>query len=63
MTIENSPGKGLGSSFNAWAARVYPARRVATIGTACLRALREEMLCVLVRIDDELKRRERPRHS
>ncbi len=59
MTTKNDRGKGVGSSFNAWAARVYPAPRVVTIGTSCLRTLRQEMLCVISRIDDELRRRER----
>ncbi len=59
MTTKNDRGKGVGSSFNAWAARVYPATRVVTIGTSGLRTLRREMLCVVDRIDAELKRRER----
>jgi hypothetical protein len=59
MTIENDRGKSVRSLFNAWAATVYPATRVVTIGTSCLRTLRQEMLCVISRIDDELKRRER----
>lgn len=63
MTIENGGGKGLGNSFNTWAARVYPADRVVKIGTDSLRALRMEMLGVISRIEDELKRRERGHHA
>ncbi len=59
MIGENSRGKGVGSSFKVWAARVYPATRVVTIGTSSLRTLRRELLCVVERIDAELKRRER----
>jgi hypothetical protein len=59
MIGENNRGKGVRISFKAWAARVYPATRVVTIGTSGLRTLRQEMLCVIDRIDDELKRRER----
>ena len=59
MTVENDSGKGVGSSFNAWAARFYPATRIVSIGTGCLRALRLEMVGVISRIDDELNRRDR----
>ncbi len=62
MDTENSRGKSVGNSLNAWAARVYPATRVVGIGSGYLRAIRQEMLCVVSRIDDELKRRERGNH-
>ncbi len=54
----NNRGGGVGRSFQAWSATVYPTSRVVGLGTGCLRALRREMVCVLNRIDDELKRRE-----
>jgi hypothetical protein len=61
MTMENGRGKGVGNTFNTWAARMYPATQVASFGSGYLRALRQEMLCAASRIDDELKRRERQR--
>lgn len=59
MIRGNGLGKGVGGSFKVWAARVYPATRVVTIGTSGLRTLRQELLCIVDRIDAELKRRER----
>jgi hypothetical protein len=58
----NENGRGVGRSFESWAARIYPARQVVNIGTRYLRTIRSEMLCVIDRIDDELKRRDHGRH-
>ncbi len=63
MTIENGGDKRLGNSFNAWTASVFPVSHVVKISTNGLRALRVEMLCVISRIEDELKRRERGHHA
>lgn len=59
---ENDHGRGVGRSFEGWAARIYPTSQVVTIGTRSLRTIRLGMLRVIDRIDDELKRRDNRRH-
>lgn len=62
MTVENGRRVGVGNSFGTWAVRVQTASRVANIGTRSLLAIRQEMLSVITRIDDELKRRNNGRY-
>lgn len=59
---EDDHGRGVGRSFEGWAARIYPTSQVVTIGTRSLRTIRLGMLHVVDRIDDELKRRDTGRH-
>lgn len=59
MNSEHRQTKGVGDSFDAWAARIYPGRLVVNKSTRYLRKLRSRMLCVIGRIDDELSRREK----
>jgi hypothetical protein len=62
VNSENGRAKGVGRSFDAWAARIYPGQLVVNNSTRYLRVLRSRMLCVISRIDDELSRRERGQH-
>ncbi len=62
MSSENGRAKGVGRSFDAWADRIYPTHLVVTNSTPHLRVLRSRMLCVIGRIEAELKRRERGQH-
>lgn len=57
MILENETGQGVNRSFNEWAVQVYHVSILRTISTDYLRTLRSEMLHVIGRIDDELKRR------
>lgn len=59
MSVETDSGQGVNSSFNEWAVQVYHVSILRTISTDYLRTLRAEMLHVIGRIDDELKRRAR----
>lgn len=62
MNSENRQARGVGRSFDAWAARIYPGQLVVNSSTRYLRMLRSRMLGVIGRIDDELSRRERGQH-
>jgi len=58
MNSEHRQTKGVGYSFDAWAARIYPGHIVVNKSTRYLQTLRAKMLCVIGRIDDELSRRD-----
>jgi hypothetical protein len=62
VNSENGRVNGVGRSFDAWAARIYPGQLVVNNSTRYLRLLRSRMLSVIGRIDDELSRRERGEH-
>lgn len=62
MAFENGNEHMVGDSFSTWAVKVHTASRVAHLGTGYLITLRHEMLSIINRIDDELKRRDHGRH-
>ncbi len=62
MNSENRRVEGVGRSFDAWTARIYPGQLVVNNSTRYLRLLRSKMLSVIGRIDDELSWRERGLH-
>lgn len=62
MDSENGSGQRVGNSFSTWAIKVHSASRVAHLGTGYLIALRHEMLSIINRIDDEVKRRGHEQH-
>jgi hypothetical protein len=59
MNPEHRQVNGVGYSFDAWAARIYPGQIVVNKSTGYLQMLRSRMLCVIDRIDDELNRRDK----
>ncbi len=58
MNSERGQTRGVGYSFDAWAASIYPGQIVVHKSTRYLQILRAKMLCVIGRIDDELSRRD-----
>ncbi len=58
MNSERAWARGVGRSFDAWAAHIYPGQLIVNKSTRHLQMLRSRMLRVIGRIDDELSRRE-----